>query len=179
MSIERHPRTRRARSCGHSRSEAGNHGHKLGTQTRQQWHESHQENESMTTERNTETRHNRRPHRCGSHRGNREAFNAGREFGRRGRHIARRREMMMQIEEMRERIDEMERRISRLQGKTSFRGMPHFEERETRREIIRTRREGGSGRGRGSHHYGRRMHGEGRRMGRMMKRSWQDRHMDA
>lgn len=179
MSIERHPRTRRARSCGHSHSEAANYGHQLGNQTRQHWHESHQENDSMTTERNTETNHNRRPHQCGSRRSNREAFMAGREFGQRGRHIARRRQMMLQIREMQDRIDEMERRISRLQGKTSFRSMPNVEERETRREIVRTRREGGSGRDRASHHCGHRMHGEGRRMGRMMKRSWQDRHLDA
>lgn len=130
----------------------------------------------MTTEL---TPHNRRPHRCGNRRENREAFMAGRKFGRRGRHAARygrhgmssrKRVMMLKIREMQDRIDEMERRIARLQGKTSFRGMPgtvRFEERETVREITRTRREGRSGRSHRSH----RLHGEGRKMGRMMRRA--------
>ena len=132
-----------------------------------------QESESMTTEH---TRHNRR-------REYREAFMAGREFGRRGRHTARhgqdtmsprKRAVMLQIDEMRERIDEMEQRIARMQGKTSFREMPgntRFEERETHREITRTRREGRAGKSHHGHRCDHHMGGEGRKMGRMMRRA--------
>lgn len=139
----------------------------------------------MNTERHITRRKRRGHHEHGETSHYRESFLVGRELGQRGHRAARQGDILLQSEEMRERIDEMDRRISRHQAKSSFRSTPHFEERETQREIVRTRRNATSDWPRGDHRHGPRMRAEGRRMGRMMNRAFarsrhsrDERHLD-
>src|SRR5690606_10098976 len=147
---ERHPRTKRSHRCGYELSDTNCHGHHFGARTRQHWHEYGEED--MTTSEREITRRPRRGHRHHDHEGaqqEREAFLAGRNFGRHARgswkeahgehqHSGRRHgkgHLHRTIAEMRERIEKMEIRLARMEGTDGI------ADREYGREITRTRRE--------------------------------------